>query len=183
MIKLMISDFDGTLVNTFEANFLAYDRAMKEVGILFHREDYERCFGYRFDRFMQEMGIEDNNLRNRIKELKQQYYPLFFNHIKVNQALVELLATFRNSGGRVAIASTARRPNLLNVLNHFNLTNNFDLIKSGEDVSQGKPSPEIYLQVMEEMKIPPYETLIFEDSEVGIEAAQLSKAQWIKITM
>ena len=54
-------------------------------------------------------------------------------------------------------------------------------IQSGEDVIHGKPNPEIYLKAMERMEVSARQTLIFEDSEVGFEAAEASGAQCIKI--
>lgn len=183
MIQLLISDFDGTLVDTFKANFCAYERAFQEVGVPFTQEDYKRCFGFRFDRFMEEMRVTDNSVAEQIREAKCRYYPEYFNHIRVNEPLVGLLISFREMGGKTALASTARRKNLMNVLEYANLTNIFDLIVAGEDVQKGKPSPEIYQKVMSVLQVPPQETLIFEDSEVGFEAAQAAGVQCVKIKM
>ncbi len=184
MIKLLITDFDGTLVDTFEANFRAYERAFKEANVPFSRTDYERCFGFRFDRFMAEMNIQDSTVTTAIREAKSRYYPEYFDLIRVNQPLVDLLASFRcQDGCKTAVASTARRKNLMNVLSYHHLEGMFDLIVAGEDVEKGKPSPEIYLAVMSQLKVSPVETIIFEDSEVGVEAAQASGAQCIKIRL
>lgn len=183
MIKLLISDFDGTLVDTFEANFRAYEKAFAEAGVAFSREDYRRCFGFRFDRFMEEMKISDIEVAASIREAKARYYPDYFKLIRINGALVGLLSTFRSLGCKTALASTARRENLMNVLEYVNLSGAFDLIVAGEDVQKGKPSPEIYQKVMSVLNITPNETLIFEDSEVGFEAAKAAGIQCIKIKM
>ena len=58
----------------------------------------------------------------------------------------------------------------------------FDLIISGEQVREGKPNPEIYLTSMQQLGVSPKDTLIFEDSEVGLLAAEASGANYIKIT-
>ena len=136
MIKLLISDFDGTLVDTFEANFCAYERAFQEVGVSVTREDYKRCFGFRFDRFMEEMKVTDKSVAERIREAKCRYYPEYFNLVHVNEPLVSLLTSFRQMGGKTALASTARRKNLMNVLEFAHLTDIFDLIVAGEDVQK-----------------------------------------------
>ena len=183
MIKLLITDFDGTLVDTFEANFSAYQRAFKEVGVSFTRQDYKRCFGFRFDRFMEEMNVTDKAVAELIRELKGRYYPEYFHLIRVNEPLVNLLATFHNGGCQTAVASTARRKNLMNVLSYLHLADNFDLILAGEDVQKGKPSPEIYLKVMSALQVPAHETLVFEDSVVGVEAAQAAGTQCVKIIL
>ena len=51
MIKAIITDFDGTLVDTFEANLRAYQEAFANVGLSLSTDRYKECFGYRFDRF------------------------------------------------------------------------------------------------------------------------------------
>lgn len=183
MIKLLISDFDGTLVDTFEANFRAYEKAFQRAGVSFSRQDYKRCFGFRFDRFMDEMNVTDKEVAAAIREAKAQFYPEFFNQIRVNEALVTLLSSFRSLGCKTAVASTARRRNLMNVLEYAHLTDIFDLIMAGEDVLRGKPSPEIYQKVMSALDVSPQETLIFEDSEVGFTAAQAAGVQCVKINL
>ena len=181
MIKLIISDFDGTLVDTFEANLRAYQEAFNEENILLTSEDYRRCFGYRFERFMTEMNIYDEHIIKRIREYKKKYYPKYFDFLKINIPMAELISTFHANGGKTAIASTARRENLENALQYTNLHSMFDLILAGEEVEHGKPSPEIYEKVMQKMNVLPKETLIFEDSEVGILSAKASKAHFMKV--
>ncbi len=86
------------------------------------------------------------------------------------------------SGVKTAIASTAQRENLMNVLNYLLLADLFDEIIAGMGVKQGKPAPEIYLKAMDILKVSPEETLIFEDSEVGLQAAESSHANYMKIS-
>lgn len=181
MIRLVVTDFDGTLVDTFEANYRAYERAFGAVGLSLSREQYRACFGFRFDRFMEAMNIRDAAVALRVRELKSVYYPEYFEHIKVNAALLEFIKMFRRCGGKTAVASTARRQNLENALRHINAIDDFDLVLAGEDVAAGKPSPEIYLTVMKRFNISPCETMIFEDSPVGLEAAQASGAGLINV--
>jgi HAD superfamily hydrolase (TIGR01509 family) len=85
-------------------------------------------------------------------------------------------------GGLAAIASTAHNVNLMNVLHYFQLENDFDYILSGDDVQHPKPNPEIYLTIMSKLNIPASQTLVFEDSQIGIEAAKSAGANCIKIT-
>lgn len=179
MIKAIITDFDGTLVDTFEANLMAYQKAFASVGLSLTAERYRECFGYRYDRFMEAMGIYDVKTADAIKEAKKEYYPQFFEYLRPNAALMELISSFKFMGGRTAIASTARRENLMNVVKYLNVSDHFDLICTGADVKEGKPSPEIYLKAMEALGAEPEETLIFEDSEVGIQAARSSGAHFI----
>lgn len=182
MIKALITDFDGTLVDTFEANFKAYQEAFHYIGKDITEEEYHKCFGFRFERFMEEMSISDEETRNVIKEVKKNVYPKYFNFLRPNQVLISLIESFREMGGKTAIASTARKENLMNAVEYLGIAKHFDLIFAGVDVKQGKPSPEIYLKAMDSLKVSPKETIIFEDSQVGITAAKKSGAQYIVVT-
>ena len=182
MIKAIITDFDGTLVDTFEANLRAYQKSFAEVGLVLTPERYRECFGYRYDRFMQEMDVTNKSVANRIKKLKKQYYPEFFEFLRPNTALIQLISSFKTMGGKTAIASTARKENLMNAVNHLDIAPHFDLIFAGIDVKQGKPNPEIYQKTMDALGVNPQEVLIFEDSQVGIEAAKGSGANYMIVS-
>ena len=176
MIRAIITDFDGTLVDTFAANLQAYQRAFREEGLILSEEKYRECFGLRFEDFMKRAGIVDDAVAGSIRELKKEYYPQYFDSIKLNSSLLELITGFKHLGGKTAIASTARKENLLNVVNHFGIADSFNLIFAGDDVKCGKPDPEIYTQVMATLEVLPMETIIFEDSTIGIIAAESSGA-------
>lgn len=181
-VKLIICDLDGTLVDTFEANYRAYSDAFESVGLALSREHYSDCFGLRFDNFMSAMGINNPEVRKRIKELKGEYYPRHFGYLKVNTPLIGLIRAFHLSGGKTAIASTAREKNLRNVIRYIGIEEYFDLILAGESVNKGKPDPEIYLKVLQQLACKPEEALIFEDSEVGFKAAANAGIRYIKVT-
>lgn len=187
MIKLIITDFDGTLFNTFEANFLAYKEVLKNLHYNLDIETYRNLFGFRFDDFMKHLGIESNEEKQKIRELKKKVYPKYFNHIQPNEALVTLLKTLKDKGIKIAIASTARKENLMNVLSYFdkrfNLLDLFDYVITGEDVTHGKPNPEVYNFTMSLANTLPSDTLVFEDSDVGITAAKNANTNVIKINM
>lgn len=181
-VKLLITDFDGTLADTFEANFLAYQKAFAMFGLELTEQQYRDCFGFRFDDFMSHMGINDNDTKNGIRLAKGDFYPLFFDKLIVNDPLLTLLKTFKNSGGLTAVASTARKENLMNALNFIDAADAFSLILTGEDVKQGKPNPAIYNKVLETLNVLPAEALIFEDSSVGISAANAAHVDYVQIT-
>lgn len=182
MIRAVITDFDGTLVDTFDANFYAYEEAFRLNGLTITRSQYRECFGLRFDDFMQHMGVADDRVKSCIKKDKARIYPSYFSYLISNEPLIAFIRKARLSGVKTAIASTAQRENLMNVLDYLQLGNVFDEIISGMGVKLGKPAPEIYLKAMEILKVSPRETLIFEDSEVGLQAAESSQANFMKIT-
>ena len=181
-ISAIIADFDGTLVDTFEANYQAYKIAFGNNSLSITRDQYKACFGLRFDAFMNQMGIDDGDLMASIKKSKAQIYPQCFGSLVPNTTLIAFIRKMKSSGVKTAIASTAQKENLMNVLNHLHLADLFDEIITGTGVKKGKPDPEIYLKAMEVLGVSPEETLIFEDSEVGLQAAEASGANFMRIT-
>jgi len=180
-IKLIITDFDGTLVDTFQANLKAYQQSFSSVGLSLNEDQYKKCFGFRFERFMQAMNIDNNEVAQRIRQLKSDFYPKHFDLLQVNEPLLDFIRYFRTNGVKTSVASTARRKNLVNALTHIGEINDFDLILAGEDVNNGKPNPEIYNIIMRHFNVLPNETLIFEDSQVGLDAAHASNANYMRI--
>ena len=182
MIKAIICDFDGTLADTFAANCHAYQQAFGEQGLTLTEVAYRAAFGLRYDDFMRLMDIHNPQIAQAIQERKKELYPQSFHLLRPNKRLLDFVRTMHNSGVKTAIASTARKENLQNVVAYLGIEKDFDLIQSGNDVRHGKPDPEIYIRVMEALQVRPEETLIFEDTEIGLQAAQASGAQCIQVT-
>ncbi len=180
-IKLLITDFDGTIVETFEANFKAYQKSFKLCGLELSEAHYRDCFGLRFAEFMDKMDIVNIQTRQFIKKNKAEIYPDYFSFLKVNKSLLNFIASFKATGGKTALASTARKENLMNVLTYIQAIDIFDLILAGEDVDKGKPDPEIYQKALQYFAINANEALIFEDSIVGLEAATRAGVSYIHI--
>lgn len=183
MIKALITDFDGTLVDTFDANYAAYCEAFAKVGLTLTEARYRDCFGLRFAEFMEAMNIEDKKVAAQIRKIKGDVYPNYFDRLKPNHALIDFLRASRQQGLHTAVASTARGKNLMNALTHIGALDAFEYILAGEDVINGKPDPEIYNKVLAYFGITPFEAIIFEDSEVGMKAARNAGVKYIQIKL
>ena len=96
---------------------------------------------------------------------------------------MRFIISSKTQGIKTCIASTASRENLYNVLNHFNITNYFDIIITGENVTHGKPNPEVYNKALTLLDCEPEEVIVFEDSEVGCEAADNAEINYIKVKL
>lgn len=180
-IKLIISDFDGTLVDTKDANSYAYQEAFQQVGLSLSHEEYQQCFGLRFDDLMSALNVESRELRREIADLKMQLYPKHFDKMKLNKGLVSMFNVFKANGIPIALASTARKENIYGVLHHFACFDLFDLILTADDVKRAKPCPDIYQKVLDHYQLAPSNALIFEDSPVGAMAAQQAQVPHLLI--
>lgn len=179
-ISAIITDFDGTLVNTFESNYCAYKEAFEKYGYSITEEQYKECFGLRYDGLCERFNIKDEH-KQLIKDLKKEVYPKYFDKLKLNTYLMMIINAAKNMNIKICIASTASKENLYNVLNHFNIEKYFDLIITGEDVKFGKPNPEVYNIALNKLDCKSDEAIVFEDSDVGCLAAYDAGINYIKI--
>lgn len=183
-IKLILLDFDGTLADTRRANGEAYVQALSEVGINITLAEYNtKYFGMRCREFLRDVGIEDDDAACRLRRRKVEIYPNYFDSVALNQPLWDWSIMMRKMGAKVWIVSTGHIDNIRNVMHHLNIVEGIDGIISGDDVAQSKPHPECFIRAMEIEGVTPRETIIFEDSEMGLEAAKRSEATYVKISL
>lgn len=183
-IKLILLDFDGTLADTRRANTLAYVQALAEAGYELTEEDYmANYFGMRCEEFLARFGISDPEERECLRLRKIARYPSFFDTVHLNRPLWEFCQQFRAQGGRVWIVSTGSRANIENAMHHLGITDRIDGLLTGADVAHSKPAPDCFLEAMRREAVSPRETLIFEDSEIGIEAARRSGAAYFVVKL
>lgn len=197
-IKLLLLDFDGTLADTRRANTLAYVATLAEAGYTLTEEEYEaRYFGMRCEEFLTRLGIADAAERERLRLRKIALYPSFFDTVRLNRPLWEFCRQFRTQGGRVWIVSTGSRANIENAMRHLGIAGPggepdipadrcigaVDGVLTGEDTLRSKPHPDCFLEAMRREGRTLRETLIFEDSAIGLEAARRSGACYFKVTL
>ena len=194
-IRLLLLDFDGTLADTRRANTLAYVATLREAGYALTEAEYEtRYFGMRCNEFLTRIGIADPTERERLRLRKIELYPTFFDTVRLNTPLWEFCCDFRRQGGRVWIVSTGSRANIDNAMRHLGIggpqtpeaqapNGCVDGILSGADVAHSKPAPACFLEAMRREGCTPEETLIFEDSAIGLEAARRSGAGYFKVEL
>ncbi len=183
-IKLILLDFDGTLASTADAHTKAYIEALRESGIHMSEEEYRnRFFGVRCSEFLQTIGVTEKEKMERIRLRKIELYPTFFDSVRLNEPLWHFAQDFRSQGGKVWIVSTGQKDNITNAMHHLGIEGMVDGILTSDDVVESKPSPEAFLKAMAIEGVTPAETLIFEDSTVGLAAAKASGAAYFKVVL
>lgn len=170
--KLHITDFDGTLVDTREANYLAYKETLKKVyDYELKPEDYYNNFGLRINELLEKLKLDIDKL-SEVKKTKARVYKKYFDKIKINKNLYSHLYYAKQNSNIVCLATTASKKNVENLLKYFEIENLFDYIITGEDVSNGKPDPEVYKKTIMKYRFVPFDNIyIYEDSDVGFLAA------------
>ncbi len=209
-IRLILLDFDGTLADTRRANAAAYIATLREAGYPLTESEYEaRYFGMRCEEFLTCFGIGDPTERERLRRRKIELYPTFFDTVRLNEPLWNFCQQFRQQGGRVWIVSTGSRANIENAMCYLGIggpedkrqeseesgnerpgnvvpdggapKGRVDGILAGTDIAVSKPAPDCFLEAMRREGCTPSETLIFEDSAIGLEAARRSGAAYFRV--
>ena len=139
----------------------------------------KECYGKHYKEFLPKMGLNENEMEI-VHKIKKNTYNRHLNVAKINTHLFNIIESLKKEY-HIALVTTASQKNSKEILDFFNKRELFELIIAAEDVENKKPNPEGFIKAMTYFNINPEDTLIFEDSDVGIEAAIKSKASVFKI--
>lgn len=182
--KLAIFDLDGTLFNTKDVNYNAYQAAIKMTGIDVNINYNDFCNlynGKNYKDFLPKIipDILEEQMKN-IHNQKKEIYKKYLNKAKKNDMLFSIIKEIREEF-YITIVTNASQKNVNNILENFSVKDLFDLLITQEDVKSPKPSPEGFIKAMNYFNISQENTIIFEDSEIGIQAAINSGANYVKV--
>lgn len=173
--KLAMFDLDGTLYDTRDVNYYSYKAALENFGIDLDYDYFSRfCNGKHYKTFLPEI-MKNTEYMEEVHNLKKKFYAEYLDRARENTHLFQIIQCIKNDY-YIALVTTASRKNSEEILEYHNRLNEFDLIISQEDVKNKKPDPEGFLKAMAFFNIRKEDSLIYEDSDVGIEAAISSGA-------
>jgi HAD superfamily hydrolase (TIGR01509 family) len=195
MLRAVIFDFNGIIVDDEPIHFDLFRRVLGEEGIVLTEEVYyERYLGYD-DRGAFLAGFRDNGrplnddqVRSLIERKAVYYQEAIRNHVTIFPGVKELIIELKQSLP-LAVASGALRHEIDAILQTAGLRQFFDAIVAAEDVTQGKPAPEIFLKALAALNalggvppIQPGECLVIEDSKEGVRGARLAGMKCLAVT-
>ena len=182
MIKVIIFDLDGVLVNTKIIHYEALNSALeklkyKKITIGDHIKIFDGLPTSKKLELLNKRGILPKKHFKQINNYKQKITSkILRSKIKRNEKLINLFK-FLKKNYKIAVATNAINSTLKICLDQLGLKKYIDYKLSNEDIRHPKPNPEIYLRIFLKFGIYPSEALIFEDSHYGREAAISSGAQ------
>ena len=182
MIKLIVFDLDGVLVETKKLHYEAFNKALRDVDTKYEITLEEHLSKYdglstrkKLDLLGREKGLSGMEFE-RIWMRKQLYTSQMLRELKSDDRIINVLSKLKNDGYTIAVASNSIRDSVKITLLKLGFLEYIDFYLSNEDVRHPKPHPEIYLRAIIESSVSPKETLIIEDSIVGRKAANESGA-------
>jgi HAD superfamily hydrolase (TIGR01509 family) len=172
--RAVVFDLDGLMFNTEELYQEVGTEILRRRGYEFTPELLDRMMG-RPSRVALQIMIDTHTLKATVEELLAETDEIFPDILRQRLApmpgLVQLLAALERHGIPKGIATSSRRSFVDRVLERFNYHQRFAPILTSEDISEGKPHPEIYLKAAQRLSIAPGEMLVLEDSQNGCRAA------------
>ncbi len=175
----VVFDMDGLMFNTEDVYWRVGTELLRRRGCRFSRDLSDTMMG-RPPQTCFEVMIRWHSLNETWEELAAESEEIFLSlldrHLASMPGLMELLAALERAGIGKAIGTSSSRRSLEAILSRFAMEPRFQFVLTAEDITHGKPDPEIYLKAAARFGIAPREMLVLEDSQTGCRSAAAAGA-------
>lgn len=172
MIKAVVFDFDGLIIDTETVWFQAYEEVFQNYNVEFPIEVFTKCIGT--DNGVLNQYIDEKlgeSSRENIRKLAKESHKSKMKSVKIRDGVEQYLSTAKQLGLKIGLASSSSREWVEDYLIKLQIYDYFQVIKTGDQVDKVKPDPALYLQAIEALNVNAYEAVAFEDSANGAAAA------------
>lgn len=175
MIKAIIFDMDGLMIDSERVTFNGYKKVMNEINYSISEDFYKSLLGKTIktgcQMFKNEYG-EDFPFEQVLEDVHKYMADLFDTEgVPLKKGLVELLEYLKENQYKTIVATSSNRDRVNHILKIADIENYFDDSICGNEVVNGKPNPEIFLKACQKLGVLPENAIVLEDSEAGIQAA------------
>jgi beta-phosphoglucomutase len=185
--KAFIFDLDGVIVDTARYHYLAWQKLAQELGIEFTPEHNEELKGVSRVRSL-ELILNLGNIQASQEEKDKWLFEkneLYLSYLvdmdqrELLPGILEVLKFLKESKQYIALGSASK--NARPILEKTDIIQYFDAIVDGNDVTNAKPDPEVFLRACQLVFVAPEDSIVFEDSVAGIQAANSARMKSIGI--
>jgi beta-phosphoglucomutase len=182
--KTILWDMDGVIADSYSFHFAAWQETFAKRGIKLTKEDFTKLFGTRNDFIIGSiMGRElpERDIEIMVQEKEENFRRKAAGSIKPFPGAVRLLNTIKKGNFKLGLVSSTPKENIDLLLDELNLEGIFDCIVFGQEVSESKPGPQIYLLAAKKLEVAPNDCLVIEDSPLGVKAAKTAGMKCLAI--
>jgi len=173
-LKAIIFDMDGVIVDSEPLHFELERGLLEELGGHISPEEHNNFVGttdyYMWSTFKKQFNIELSV--EEMIHIKKERFIENIHKLELVDHFKELLLTLYNENYLLGLASSNNRKAVNMIVEKFDLDKYLQFIISGEEVTKGKPNPEIFLTAAKKMNVHPSQCLVIEDATNGVEAAK-----------
>ncbi len=183
--KGVIFDMDGTLLESTQADYRAWEKVFNDYQQELPYEKYVPLLGVKSaDVIKYQLGFIDEQDVKRILKEKFDYFVEYIieNPIKPVLAAEAFLKSLSHYPVKVALATSSRKEKMQMVLKQLNFLQYFEVIVTGDEVANSKPSPDIFLLAAKRLGLEPQDCMVVEDGPVGVAAAKSAGMKCLAIT-
>lgn len=182
MIQALIFDCDGTLTDSMPLHFIAWNQTMRRFGIDFSEDRFYALGGIPSDKIIQ-MLSDEGNLSLDAVAVAQEKEQVFLDNMHLLVEIEAITSIVREHQGKLpmAVASGGVRDIVLKQVAHIGLEGLFDTIVTAEDTTRHKPEPDVFLEAARRLGVAPAHCRVYEDSDLGIEAARRAGMEWVDV--
>lgn len=186
MIKAIIFDMNGVIVDDEHLHELAFKEVLGTLGVeLSHKEYFDYCVGRTdeagFVHVVEKFELKGVDIERLVRDKADAYYQITPSNFKSFPGCLELINDLRQAF-RLALASSCAKKEVDMVLKAFELEQTFEFVITADDVKKGKPDPEPYLITAQKLKIRPEYCLVIEDAKNGVLSAKSAGMKCIAVT-
>ena len=175
MIRVVIFDMDGVIVDSEPAHIEAEKQIMMQHGVKLSTEDLRSYTGTTAEFEFTDL-ISKHHLRTTPEQLIREkdviLFELLERETKPTKGVIALIKGLRQDGFKLGIASSGRGKLVSYFLKKLNIEHLFDTVVCAEDITYSKPHPEIFLKAAERLREKPENCIVIDDSKLGVEAAK-----------
>ncbi|MGA3081136.1 MAG: HAD family phosphatase [Terracidiphilus sp.] len=180
--RAYLFDCDGTIVDSMPLHYIAWKTALGEWGCDFDEKLFYSWGGTPTNVIVATLN-EMNGLHMPVETVAQHKEELYFELLDTLKPIPEVVEIIEAEHGRIpfAVVSGGRRSSVTRSLSTVGLLDKFDTIVGADDYARGKPAPDAFLIAAERLGVAPADCLVFEDTDLGIEAATAAGMAYVKV--
>ncbi|MCH7839807.1 MAG: HAD family phosphatase [Planctomycetes bacterium] len=181
----VIFDMDGVLVDSAEAHFQSWQRLGRQQGVQLTQEQFSATFGRQNRDIIPLLfgEVSEPALREMADRKERIYRDLVRANPPIVDGAIDLVVSLHEAGAQLAVGSSGPRANIDLILEAMGVRDQVRVVVSSDDVSRGKPDPQVFSMACDRLGLPSRQCVVIEDAPSGVEAARAAGAHCVAVLM